>query len=258
MNLTVLICKLKKHFGFPKKCVFELKNHFGVPKECLTGSAPSDRGSVLRASRGVENGKWGGTVPYGWGVVWAIGIPPKTTLAPERNRSRRVLATPKTLWRPSGIVLEWCWRRPKHSGARAESRSKGACDAQNTLAPERNGSRGLPATPKPLWQPSGIALEGCLRRPNHSGSRAESLPRGACDAQTTLAAEQNRSRVITCASQTLWQPSRIVFGWLTEPSVGQTLGGKKLIHFWQKAIISRGAAALSPNLQTFSLWVPGD
>ena len=136
----------------------------------------------------------------------------QTTLAPERNRSRG------------------CLRRPKHSGARSGSLSRGACEAQNTLAPERNRSRGVlvaPQTlwrpsriafegclrrPKTRWRPSEIALEGCLRRPNHSGARAEWLSRSACDAQTTLAAERNRSRGAVATPKPLWQPSRIALG----------------------------------------------
>ena len=127
MNFTVFICKLKKHFGVPKKCVFELKNHFGVPKNALTGSAPSDRGSVLRASRGVENGKWGGTVPYEWGVVWAIGIPRnRFPRAPERFWSSQAplksdsARAPACCW-PSQAPFESdsarapeCLRRHKH------------------------------------------------------------------------------------------------------------------------------------------------
>ena len=62
--------KLKKHFGVPKTSFFESQKHFGVPKSGRTKRAPSDRGSGLRASRGVEEGLWGETFRYEscWGV----------------------------------------------------------------------------------------------------------------------------------------------------------------------------------------------
>ena len=118
----------------------------------------------------------------------------QTTLAPEWNRSRCVLATPKPFWRPNGVALEGCLRRRNQCGARAESVSGGACGVQTILAPERNRSRKVLAAPKPFWRPNGIAFDEGLRRPKHCGARTESLSRGACGAQTILAPERNRFR----------------------------------------------------------------
>ena len=86
-------------------------------------------------------------------------------------------------------------------------------------------------TPKPFWLVSRIALEGCSRRSNHSGWRAESLSRAARGAQTTLADEQNRSRRVRAILKSLWRPSRIALEGCSRAKCRANLGGKKLIHF---------------------------